>query len=166
MWARIFFRRVPSFSAFILACLLLTGCSAPLLKIPQPLPDIVKEYKSVTVSASQIGKFMSTGVHVQKADTLTILAEGEIGPPGSQGGRRRQPAARTAGPLVFRSLSAYPPSLMWRTEGSKGYLLYLATSPIGAHGITLALRYGNENDFSRTRPGSDLTLVRCPEQIG
>lgn len=47
------------------------------IKVPKPLPDIVKSYKSVTVRARDVGMLI-TGVEVQKGDTVTILAKGAI----------------------------------------------------------------------------------------
>jgi hypothetical protein len=77
--------RITFLPGLTLLCLALAGCTFPVLKMPQPLPDIVKEYKSVTVPSTVVGEFMSTGVQVRKGDTFTILAKGEIGPVGGKG---------------------------------------------------------------------------------
>ena len=47
------------------------------IKMPKPLPDIVKSYKSITVRARDVGMLI-TDVEVQKGDTITILAKGAI----------------------------------------------------------------------------------------
>ncbi len=47
------------------------------LKMPKPLPDIVKSYKSVTLHAKKAGMY-PTGVQFQRGDFMTILAEGSI----------------------------------------------------------------------------------------
>jgi hypothetical protein len=45
--------------------------------MPRPLPDIVKNYKSVTVEAGIPGMH-PTGVQVNQGDTITFLAKGKI----------------------------------------------------------------------------------------
>ncbi len=63
---------------FLLHCLIsLCGCVAPVIKITEPMPDIIKEYKSVVVWAGNV-EMVDTGVKVKKGDYVTILAEGEI----------------------------------------------------------------------------------------
>jgi hypothetical protein len=47
------------------------------LKMPKPLPDIVKSYKSVYVHAGRPG-MNNTGVQVKQGDYITILAKGTI----------------------------------------------------------------------------------------
>lgn len=51
--------------------------NSSVIKMPKPLPDIVKSYNSVTVNARDIG-MLTTGVQVQEGDTITILAKGTI----------------------------------------------------------------------------------------
>jgi len=51
--------------------------SAQLIKMPKPLPEIVKEYKSVTLLGSQ-PTMLDTGVRVKEGDYVTILADGLI----------------------------------------------------------------------------------------
>ena len=57
--------------------LILIGCAAPVIKMPKPMPDIVKEYKSVVLHGDKPGMHDS-GVHVEEGDYITILADGEI----------------------------------------------------------------------------------------
>jgi hypothetical protein len=57
--------------------LILIGCAAPVIKMPKPMPDIVKEYKSVVVYGDKPGMYDS-GVRVKEGDYITILADGEI----------------------------------------------------------------------------------------
>jgi hypothetical protein len=57
--------------------LILIGCAAPVIKMPKPMPDIVKEYKSVVVYGNKPGMYNS-GVRVEEGDYITILADGEI----------------------------------------------------------------------------------------
>ena len=47
------------------------------IKMPKPLPDIVKNYKSITIEAGIPGMHQ-TGVQVNKGDYITILAKGGI----------------------------------------------------------------------------------------
>ncbi len=47
------------------------------LKMPKPLPDIVKNYKSVTIYSGRPGMHR-TGVEVKQGDYITILAKGSI----------------------------------------------------------------------------------------
>jgi len=61
----------------ILILFILSGCVGPVIKMPKPLPDIVKDYKSVAVSAGIAG-MKDTGLHVNQGDYLTILAKGSI----------------------------------------------------------------------------------------
>jgi uncharacterized caspase-like protein len=74
---------VKSFSSFP-ACFilfvylfLLAGCAGSVIKMPKSTPDIVREYKSVTVAAGSAGMF-SRGVRVSKGDYVSILAKGTI----------------------------------------------------------------------------------------
>jgi hypothetical protein len=46
-------------------------------KMPKPLPEIVKDYKSLTVQAGNPGMH-HTGVQVTQGDFITILAKGSI----------------------------------------------------------------------------------------
>jgi tetratricopeptide (TPR) repeat protein len=63
---------------FLIYCLIgLSGCAAPVIKMAEPTPDIIKEYRSVVVWARSAG-MRYTGVEVKKGDYITILAEGEI----------------------------------------------------------------------------------------
>ena len=47
------------------------------LKMPSPLPDIVKSYKSVSVHAGRPG-MTNTGVQVKQGDSIIILAKGKM----------------------------------------------------------------------------------------
>ncbi len=47
------------------------------LKMPKPLPDIVKNYKSVTIYSGRPGMHRK-GVEVKQGDYITILAKGSI----------------------------------------------------------------------------------------
>jgi hypothetical protein len=57
--------------------LILIGCAAPVIKMPKPMPDIVKEYKSVVLYGDKPGMHNS-GVRVKEGDYIMILADGEI----------------------------------------------------------------------------------------
>jgi len=62
----------------LINCLIgLSGCVSPVIKITKPMPDIIKEYKSVVVWGGKV-EMTDTGVEVKKGDYVTILAEGEI----------------------------------------------------------------------------------------
>jgi hypothetical protein len=54
------------------------GCAiSSVIKMPKPLPDIVKNYKSVYVHAGR-PEMNNTGVQVRRGDYITILAKGTI----------------------------------------------------------------------------------------
>ena len=66
------------FLCIILLCpIFLIGCAAPLIKIPKPTPDLVKDQKLYIVQAGVSGMH-DTGVHISKDDFVSILANGEI----------------------------------------------------------------------------------------
>jgi hypothetical protein len=48
------------------------------LKMPKPLPDIVKSYKSVTFSHERTNIMLNSGMQVKGGDYITILAKGTI----------------------------------------------------------------------------------------
>lgn len=51
--------------------------ATPVIKMPSPLPDLVKTYKSVTLHAKRAG-MLNTAVQAQRGDLVTILAKGTI----------------------------------------------------------------------------------------
>ena len=57
--------------------LLMTGCSEPVLKMPESLPSIVREYKHITLDGDHPG-MVDTGIHLNKGDAYTILATGSV----------------------------------------------------------------------------------------
>ena len=65
-------------SLLIYLSLLAFGCaSKPVLKNSEPLPPIVKEWKTVTVHG-QIPGMQSTGVYLEKGDFYSLFGNGEI----------------------------------------------------------------------------------------
>jgi hypothetical protein len=69
---------------FLLICafliplfLTLPGCATTNIKMPKPLPPIVKEYKHVTVLGGHIGMH-NTWVYLESGDAYSILATGRI----------------------------------------------------------------------------------------
>jgi hypothetical protein len=62
------------------------------IKMPKPLPDIIKSYKSVYVHAGRPG-MNNTGVQVKPGDYVTILAKGIINLNPNFGGATRGPKA-------------------------------------------------------------------------
>jgi hypothetical protein len=64
---------------YLLICFFLTlpGCATPNIKMPKPLPPIVKEYKHVTLLGSSPG-MKDTGVYLESGDAYSILATGSI----------------------------------------------------------------------------------------
>ena len=77
-----FLRRGPGFLfEMVLATTLLLVpiryANSSVINMPKPLPDIVKNYKSVKVWAGSAG-MNRTGFKVNRGDTITILAEGTI----------------------------------------------------------------------------------------
>ena len=136
--------RITFLPGLTLLCLALAGCTFPVLKMPQPLPDIVKEYKSVTVPSTVVGEFMSTGVQVRKGDTFTILGKGEIGPAGGQ----KRYWGRVAR-LTYRIGEQGFHSTWWgdrKTEADESGFLYLGlTGPIP--GSPAAAAYRREYGF-------------------
>jgi hypothetical protein len=57
--------------------LLIAECSKPILKMPESLPPIVKEYKHIKLDGNRPG-MVNTGVHLSKDDSFSILATGSI----------------------------------------------------------------------------------------
>ena len=86
---------LPAF--FLLFPFLSPECGrAQVIKMPKPIPDIVKEYKSMELHGGQMS-MMDTGVRVNGGDYLTVLADGVI----SRGPNRLSPIGATAG-LIFK----------------------------------------------------------------
>jgi hypothetical protein len=53
------------------------GCSRPILKMPEPLPPIVKEYKNTKVYGYTPG-MQNTGVYLKEGDFYSLFGSGEI----------------------------------------------------------------------------------------
>ena len=54
--------------------ILMSGCSQPILKMPESLPPIIKEYKHVTLRRN--GPYLvNTGIHLDKGETYSILLD-------------------------------------------------------------------------------------------
>ncbi|MFH1857976.1 MAG: hypothetical protein ABH845_03630, partial [Candidatus Omnitrophota bacterium] len=49
----------------------------PILKISEPLPPIVKQYKHIVLYGTHPG-MVDTGIHLKKGDTFSVLAAGSI----------------------------------------------------------------------------------------
>ncbi|MBW2605909.1 MAG: hypothetical protein JRE28_16630, partial [Deltaproteobacteria bacterium] len=62
---------------FISFFLFFTGCSKPVLNMPDSLPSIVKEYKNITLHAGVAG-MQDSGIYLNKGDTYSILATGSM----------------------------------------------------------------------------------------
>jgi len=71
--------RFPSwfYYLFISSLLFFPGCSKPVLKMPDSLPSIIKEYKHITLHAGDVG-MQNAGVYLDKGDTYSILATGSM----------------------------------------------------------------------------------------
>ena len=68
----------PVHLALILVSMAFVGCSTtPDLKLPDPLPANVKEYKHVTLQGSRSG-MVNSEIFVEKGQLYSILAEGSI----------------------------------------------------------------------------------------
>ena len=66
------------FTLAVAILLIQMGCAtSSVIKMPKPLPDIVKSYKSVYIHAGSLG-MKNTGVEVKQGDYITILAKGTI----------------------------------------------------------------------------------------
>jgi hypothetical protein len=65
------------FNFIISSFLILTGCSKPVLKMPTPLPPIVKRYKHITIR-SRVSGMHNTGIYLNKEDLYSIVATGSI----------------------------------------------------------------------------------------
>ncbi|KPJ76187.1 MAG: hypothetical protein AMJ54_12545 [Deltaproteobacteria bacterium SG8_13] len=77
-----------------IAAIALTGCSAPLIKMPEPPPSIVRQHASVRVQASYPG-LKKTGIHIDKGDYYTVLVDGKVNTnPRRYPGRWQSPMAR------------------------------------------------------------------------
>jgi hypothetical protein len=66
-----------SYYLFISFLFLINGCSKPVLKMPESLPPIVKQYKHISLNAGAVG-MQNTGIYLGKSDLYTILATGSI----------------------------------------------------------------------------------------
>jgi uncharacterized caspase-like protein len=83
---------------FLIHCLIgLSGCATPVIKMAQPTPNVIKEYKSVVVW-SKIPGMVDSGVEIKRGDYVTILAEGEINVWPAREGYIKKPS----GTLLFR----------------------------------------------------------------
>jgi len=95
-------KRLPSPVAvlsFLAALFLpLTGCvGTPVIKMPVPVPDIVREHKSFKLDGSKT-EWLDSGVRVAAGDYFTLLAKGEMsGGSGMYAGRQGP-----AGNVLFR----------------------------------------------------------------
>jgi hypothetical protein len=73
-WQRLFSLFFP---AIISSAFMFIGCSKPILKMPKPLPPIVKQYKHKIVHGNVPG-MQNTGIYLKKGDIYSILATGSI----------------------------------------------------------------------------------------
>jgi len=62
---------------FLCFCLIFAGCTSHVVKMPKPLPDIVRQYKTITVHGDRPG-IVNTGVRVNRGDRVTFLGKGVI----------------------------------------------------------------------------------------
>jgi len=62
---------------FICTILTLLGCAKPNIQMPESMPPIIKEYKHVTILASELG-MKSTGIYLENGDAYSILATGSV----------------------------------------------------------------------------------------
>ena len=53
------------------------GCTSPVLNMPESMPDVIKEYKNITVR-SNVPYLINSGIHIRKGDLFSILAKGQI----------------------------------------------------------------------------------------
>ncbi|MFH1082030.1 MAG: hypothetical protein V1751_01380, partial [Pseudomonadota bacterium] len=97
------------------------------MKMPRPLPDIVKAYKSVNLPAGRIG-MLDSGVQLKQGDYITILAKGAINVWPKYGGNLYLYGPRKL--LVYRLGEkdfARPykgPELIWVGENGRLFLGY------------------------------------------
>lgn len=76
---------------FILFLVLFIGCSkAPILKMPESPPPIVRYYKHITLYGNSPG-MLNTGIYLNQGDLYSILAEGTVR---LHPGRRTSPSER------------------------------------------------------------------------
>jgi len=65
-------------SVFFISSLMTSiGCSKQILKMPKPLPPIVKHYKHKIIHGDVPG-MQSTGIHLNEGDVYSILATGIV----------------------------------------------------------------------------------------
>ena len=72
--------KLPSWAnyLFIFCFLILIGCSTPsILRIPEPLPPVIKEYKHITLYGFRPG-MVNTEIYLDKDDLYSIFATGRI----------------------------------------------------------------------------------------
>jgi len=62
---------------FLCFCLIFAGCTSHVIKMPKALPDIVRQYKTITVHGDRPG-MVTTGVRVNRGDRITFVGKGVI----------------------------------------------------------------------------------------
>jgi hypothetical protein len=65
------------FLPIISPLLILFGCSKPVLKMPEPLSPIVKQYKHITLRGGAAG-MRDTGMYLNRGDTYSLMATGSL----------------------------------------------------------------------------------------
>jgi hypothetical protein len=115
------------------------------LKMPKPLPDFIKSYKSVYVHAGRLG-MSNTGVQVKPGDYVTILAKGiiDLSGLGSHSGRY------TYGPKVLLSYKFSEddiPRRYQRPEIIAVYKGFLGNKESGNIYLSYGERYNSPTDM-------------------
>ena len=72
------YRFFPGFN-YIIFFILTTviGCSSPVIKMNEPMPEIIKEYKNIYVRANA-PYLQKTGIYIKKGETYSVLAKGKV----------------------------------------------------------------------------------------
>jgi hypothetical protein len=72
-----FLKHSSPISLLFCLCLIFAGCTSHVIKMPKSLPDIVMQYKTITVQGDRPG-MVNTGVRVNRGDRVTFLGKGVI----------------------------------------------------------------------------------------
>jgi uncharacterized caspase-like protein len=88
---------------FLFSLLMMAGCGGSNIKMPQPLPPAVKEYRHVTLHGGHAG-MKDTGVYLQSRDMYSIFASGRIDytPKAGAGSRYHDVRPELGWPLMVR----------------------------------------------------------------
>jgi hypothetical protein len=126
--------------AMVLLLVPMKVATSSVIKMPKPLPDIIKSYKSVYVHAGRPG-MNNTGVQVKPGDYVTILAKGIIDINPTWGGKPLGPKVL----LSYKFSEEDIPRRYQRPEIIAVYQGFLGNKESGNIYLSYGERYSNAN---------------------